>query len=1320
MKPILTAPLLFLTLVFAIGLTYAAPGVLMCHVTDPLGKPVVGATVYLTVLLPGAAPKILTTDADGAFTVDASTADTSTMNRNVRICMVVAKGFGAAGIILHGAQDYHLQLPQAATVTGKVVDGEGKPITGAQVFVEYAVGGTTSPTGVPDLFGYFAFEPLKDLFSTKTDANGAYSIAGLPAGTAATVVLTDPNYVNANAVSAQGGNTVPAIVAVPGTSISGKVSRPDGKPCPSLQIQFMPTDMKNGFHGAVTGVHTDATGHYTIPSLMPGSYYIDVQQTGVESAPDWAPPPPVTVDAEVGKPGIAPDLILTNGSLVTGEIDDDQTHAPVPGVRVDISDEPVQGHLSRTSTALTDSHGQYSLRGWSGDIQLRISAAPNGYAIDQFAPAHDIVVVAGQPLNVDPITIKLGLTASGKVVRKDGKSPANISVSSIRHSGNQAMQSGEAQTKPDGSYVLAGLVAGRYSISVLQAAGNSDDDWSTPNAVTVDITEGKPNVIPDLVLGGVCILTGTVVDAQTKKPIPGVRLGVQDPYIEGQQNRSINFITDVYGKFSAHVWPGALQLYVYDVPKDYANVSSDTQRSFKIAEGQLVALDPIGISRALTVTGIAFDENGKPVPDLSLQPQKGQNDGSWMNIPPVTTGKDGSFTVSQLVPGSYYIDAGASWTVVSPAAFAAPSTGPIRLSLKKSAITTLQGTVVDTAGTPLPGVSITFQTLHSLPNGSMSADNASGTTDATGYFSVTGPYDPRNAQRQSVTKDGYAFRSGGEVTTSGNQISVSLIVMARLGGVVSGIVRNGLNAPVAGAWVACPDGNTDVRPVQTDSAGKFKLNGLVTGTITIFAAKGRYFGQTPANVTTDATDITIDLSPMTATPTPGDTAAGIQMLTTLMSDSAGWNLQGQSSWLRNECAGQIAAYSPNAALSFLQSFGKPNAGDVEPILSALAARNPQEAALWGIPLLGGIDDNGSLGGDAAELGLAVVPYDVKSATTLYGIALKKLNLDHIDNGAVENAARLVALSYALNAPEADGLYKKVQAFVSNASGNDSQWLTQTVIECLVQGNLKIGMQALAALPVNQRGSAAMLAIAKLVRSNPSGAVTLLNTIDKDNPNSSWAYNDGLCHVLPILFKADPKNALASAQAILDPRAQSEALTIAADLTPIADATSIYEQAEAASVDQMGQGSTPASIAAHALLRDPALGAKLFKVAFDKITAVDANNQQGQGPSYAEFAFYYSRIDPGYSRLLVEDQFAKDQVNPPQYGQTLTNDVGAMAAIDPARALEMANSIKNANDRFTARKLIAERAMQDQLTRDTIPFAEWSNGWGWTAGIPTPW
>jgi hypothetical protein len=973
----------------------------------------------------------------------------------------------------------------------------------------------------------------------------------------------------------------------------------------------------------------------------------------------------------------------------------------------------------------TDSTGSYTLDNLPADSKVEIVLKDPRFV--------SCTVMSDRGAASAPtLTAVVGTFITGKVIRQDGKPIGSaIQVTAIKNM-TYSNTPPTAKVDMDGTYKITGIAPGTYKVGL--AFGEESADWAPPLAVDVTATLGAQGTAPDLVLTSGGLVTGSVLDADTKQPLAGVYVGFQDGQSYGTQGVSSK--TGADGKFTARVCAGGLNVIVYNRSDDYVNDSS-TQRAVTSVDDQTVTMDPILLKRALVVTALAVDDSGNPVPNINLTIRHVQEDRVSFNIPTATTSDKGAFSIHRLVPGDFWIDAGIDWAVVSPKDFTVPLASPLKLVLKKVATAAVQGMVVDTSNAPVVGADVAFDLVHNIVIGDGVGTRVDVTSGADGKFTLPdAPVDSTMVHRQSVTKDGYIYKSGGNISAPNGKVIVSPIVMAQLGGKVDGTVVNGFGKPVAAAWVFSPDSGNDAAPVKTDAAGHFELSNLVVGSVNVYAAKGLYFSQSTAQAVTTSAKTSVRLPDTPTAPVgPSNLTKATVMLTKNINDQTAKKDHEDEAWMRDQAAHIIAEVNLDDAVNFILSMSSISTWDLGSIVSAKTNSDPVGVASWAIVPIKRMSDNNGRGQTAVAIGLAVAPYDPVAAQPYYDIASQYIQFDHVDEQSITTAMSLTALAYILHRPEADDDYAKVTSGLDTLlknSKNDpntssySDWLPASLAKVIAFGNVDKAAAMLEAQPINTRYSYASQIVSELVKPNPAAAMAMYHWIGQDTAsnNSQWARERAFCLVLPIIYKTDPKGAAVQAHAITDTNTEAQALTDLGDLMPAAAAAPLYQEAEDKATGQYNNGYSPACVAYHAWQRDRVLGAKLFKSAYTKFVALSAGPQQpGQGPSFSDFAFYYSHIDPALSRILIEEQFARDNRGSNQYygGDSVQSDVAAMCAIDISRAVEMAGSIKDQNQGYNTYAAGLKPAQYVLLTpqqRSEIPFSQWSNSSDWVPGTPS--
>jgi hypothetical protein len=734
----------------------------------------------------------------------------------------------------------------------------------------------------------------------------------------------------------------------------------------------------------------------------------------------------------------------------------------------------------------------------------------------------------------------------------------------------------------------------------------------------------------------------------------------------------------------------------------------------------------------VTFSGTVVDDAGNPVSDLKVNLQLTLKDGGpWTPGNSTPTDKNGLFTIDGVKPGHYWVNTGYLWTVVSPTTFSVPITTPFKLVLKKNPTASLQGTVVDTAGKPISGATITFSLDSLTPMGFTTGSAADAISGGDGKYTLA--VVPANASmigRYKTVKDNFVYKSGGEIKEANGQIIVSPIVMALLGGTVEGLVHNSLGKPVANAWIYCPDAAENTALIQADAAGEFKLTNLVLGKITLYAAKGLYSTQCTADAAAlpAITVVQLPAAPTLRLGAPNLPKAAA-LLTKNMNDLMSQQSHPQIEAPLDESAHIIAEANSDAAVKYFLSFASINTDDLETIVSARLDVDPVGVAQWALVPLQKMSGNSGRGRVAAEIGLAVAPYDLSLAKEYFEIASHNINLGSIDGSSLDTAIGLTSLAYALNRPEADDDYAKMANALDVITVDDkkkpdaefiTKWRSKWLTKIMAKGNVDKAIDMLSKMTPEQFNDSLIAVIGELVKPNPIGAIKVYHYIDNQNdPKAAWMRDRALCAVIPILYKSDPKGTLAKVEKISNSALCAQGLTDLADLMPAAAAAPLYLEAEDKSDFGAGinGGYTPECVAYHAWRRDKTLGDKLYKAAFESFVEVTTSAPRGQGASSSQFAFYYYHFDPAYCRLLLEKAFILDNRADMAYynGDSADADAAAMAAIDSDRAVTMAAAITTNYRRYNAGLKVAQYVLLTPDQRANLPFIAWVRTSDWTPG-----
>lgn len=369
-------------------------------------------------------------------------------------------------------------LAAGATLSGKVTGPGGAPLDGVTVYV----------SSQDDSF--------QDAFST--DATGAYTASGLPAGIYRALFRADsyipeaynnqPDSGRADLIAVPAQGTVNGIDAelASGATVRGRVTdAATGLPIDDIFVELLDLDGKR-----VETALTQADGSYATPAtLASGEYLVRFNaderfascsyvtafyggQLRIEDAMR------ITVSAPTAASGI--DAQLSRGSILFGRVTDEATGTPITNGRVTVLDAQNRSVGFGRLTFLGGWHTETALP--SGSYRLRFEDENSGY-IDEyytnalrFEDASPVLVSAPTDISGLDAALAQGAAIAGRVTAGDSGAPFN--AGNVRVYSLDGAEVGYGEIEEDGSYrVRTGLASGSYYVAVSPYV--ADDERTT-------------------------------------------------------------------------------------------------------------------------------------------------------------------------------------------------------------------------------------------------------------------------------------------------------------------------------------------------------------------------------------------------------------------------------------------------------------------------------------------------------------------------------------------------------------------------------------------------------------------------------------------------------------------------------------------------------------------------------------------------------------------------------------------------------------------------------------------------------------------------
>jgi len=742
----------------------------------------------------------------------------------------------------------HVLLAGSA-VTGKVVDGAGKPVGGAEVTV-------LAPVDRSE-----AFELDAAARSVKTSADGTFRVDG--AAAAGNVLTVDKaGFSPARVAGVKGAALAAPIGLAAGVPVRGAVLKSDGhSPAAGALVRL---------EGRVTTrwVETGSDGTFAIAAAPRGAFTV-VADAG---AAGYAEQSAVVLPLAEGK-SLA--LALRPPSALSGRTLDAKTGRPVARVRVEVRT------AGATRATRSGPDGSYAFT----------DLPPRSWAVRadelRYVPWTEarVAVRPGEPRKLD-IPLVLGASISGRVTDEQGM-PVGGAKGSLSELGPVNVQrvvrrllAGQAplfRTAADGTFKAARIAPGENR---LLTVSHPEFERGTLGGLVLAPGVAKAGIA--IVLKRGATVAG-VVKGPDGQPVAGAAISLARPFtfgggrpgragammaVAGSPVEPRGATTAGDGTFGIHgVVPGE---YVLTAAR--AGYATERVDPVKVPENGSPAPIAVTLGPGATISGRVARKSGEGVEGFVV---RAVLPGAQRFVAAVAsgepTGPDGLFSLDGLKPGTTYDLQALGPTGIGDAkrGVAAPASG---LVLTADGPGSVSGKVLDAAdGHPITDFQVWYEpdrggfraiargAATMLAGGSGGAGQPVEVQGSDGTFTLEDV--PAGTWSVVASAAGYqpGRTAGVEVTEGGSTDGVEVRVAK--GSTVKGHVTDATTgAPVANASVSIAASGAGRGPMMsqaaasettTDAAGQFELDGVATGKQPLHVTHPDYSDATQIVAVTD-------------------------------------------------------------------------------------------------------------------------------------------------------------------------------------------------------------------------------------------------------------------------------------------------------------------------------------------------------------------------------------------------------------------------------------------------------------------------------------
>ena len=768
----------------------------------------------------------------------------------VRLSVELPSGRRITGISVEvpHAGPFTIRLPGGqAAIAGTVADGAGTPV--ADALVALSVSWREADGKVAGSVQLHA----------RSDAQGAFAFADVPAGTVSRVEAVAPGFLPYRvrpgregheeiAVAAEGSTTVPIVLERGGT-VTGRLTEAEGgAPIAGATVQLhRRRRMSEAVPYAIPPATTDADGRYRIDGVAQGSYVALPEAQGyflpqlaqggggmavpMGAEGNGAPPELTVVMTAEGKE-IERDLVLGRGYDVRGTVRDGKGE-PIAGAAIHANGYSLSqvgwqwgiGGRSEQPLATSGSDGRFTAHGMPPRPAWVLYAKKEGLVGKHAEP-----FALGADATPKELVLKLeqGATLRGRLEGLDGPALAEAQVGFWGTNQQLAFKSHGFKPAQDGTFEIPGVPAGDWTINAW-ANGRQ-----APQKTVSDVKPGEVREGIVLTFFEGAEVTGRIVDSKGQ---PVARLNVMLQVRAGTWTQTT---TDSDGNFRfANVAKGSAQVMTWD---DSGRQASIGKRFEAPASGVELVYDK---PPTVILRGEVKAADGTPIAvcSVSARASGGQQPGMPVMVNPNEGGRDainGRFEITTSGEGPWVVTAsnargedGARLNLKQAQLVVRDASAPISLSMEAGG--RVEGRVVDAKGKGVAGVQVM---AGSGPR------QTPGRTDKAGRFVLEG-LDDGMIVVQVQPPAGMVRPRGQSVRAGRTDLEFRLVAGVTIQGTAFGPDGKPLTQGYASAqWSEQGEHAAGSTGTQIRGAGTFTLEGLPAGVrakvqVQVWSASGK-------------------------------------------------------------------------------------------------------------------------------------------------------------------------------------------------------------------------------------------------------------------------------------------------------------------------------------------------------------------------------------------------------------------------------------------------------------------------------------------------